>query len=77
MAPWRQGESDAAQPAAEVGRDRARRIRLMGGQAPSTSLWLCMKRPNLSYLARGGGRCQRGPGGLGPGAVRVLSLQGS
>jgi hypothetical protein len=44
---WRRGESDAAQPAAEVGRDRAR-----------------------SHLARGGGRCQRGPGGLGPGAAR-------
>ena len=28
-----------------------------------------------SHLARGGGRCQRGPGGLGPGAVRVLPLQ--
>ena len=51
---WRQGESDAAQPAAVVGRDRAR-----------------------SHLARGGGRCQRGPGGLGPGAVRVLLSQGS
>ena len=44
---WRRGESDAAQPAAGVGRDRAR-----------------------SHLARGGGRCQRGPGGLGPGAAR-------
>ena len=44
---WRRGESDAAQPAAEVGRDRTR-----------------------SHLARGGGRCQRGPGGLGPGAAR-------